>query len=266
MPWAQVHWRSDVLDKQTTMQVILPSVGRPPYATFYLLHGLSDDSTIWLRRSRIEVYVRERPLIVVMPDGYRGFYTDNEQGPAYARHFGEEIPDFVERNFPARPTRGARAIGGLSMGGYGALRLALGYPDKFCSVNSHSGALLRLSLVGRTAARDAVLKDRPAEFIDELRRIFGRSPIGSRHDLLALIRRARRHHQRLPRILLDCGTEDSLLGYNRRFHQELQGLQVPHVYREFPGEHDWDYWDLHVREALEFHARNLRLPPVNDNG
>ena len=141
MPWAQVHWRSEVLAKQTTMQVILPSVGRPPYATLYLLHGLSDDSTTWLRRSRIEAYVRERPLLVVMPDGYRGFYTDNEQGPAYARHFGEEMLDFVERNFPARPARGARAIGGLSMGGYGALRLALGYPEKFCSANSHSGAL-----------------------------------------------------------------------------------------------------------------------------
>ena len=61
MPWAQVHWRSEVLAKQTTMQVILPSVGRPPYATLYLLHGLSDDSTTWLRRSRIEAYVRELP-------------------------------------------------------------------------------------------------------------------------------------------------------------------------------------------------------------
>ncbi|MFA5058570.1 MAG: alpha/beta hydrolase family protein [Opitutaceae bacterium] len=266
MPWAQVHWRSDVLEKQTTMQVILPSVGRPPYATFYLLHGLSDDSTIWLRRTRIEAYVSEQPLIVVMPDGYRGFYTDHEQGPAYARHFGEEIPDFVERNFPARPVRGARAIGGLSMGGYGALRVALGHPDKFCSVNSHSGALGRYNLTRRAAARDALLKDRPAAFIAELRRIFGRRPLGSRHDLLALIRRARRRHQRLPKILLDCGAGDFLLESNRRFHQELQDLQVPHLYREFPGTHDWDYWDRHVREALEFHARNLRLPPVDDHG
>ena len=146
MPWAQVHWRSDVLGKQTTMQVILPTAGSAPYPTLYLLHGLSDDSTIWLRRSRIEAYVRELPLIVVMPDGYRGFYTDNDSGPAYARHFGEEIPGFIERTFPARAARGARAIGGLSMGGYGALRVALGYPERFCSVNSHSGAVMRLNL------------------------------------------------------------------------------------------------------------------------
>ena len=61
-------------------------------------------------------------------------------------------------------------------------------------------------------------------------------------------------------MLIDCGTKDSLLEHNRSFHEELQALQVPHIYREFPGDHDWDYWDLHVREALDFHARNLRLP------
>lgn len=266
MPWAQVHWRSDILAKQTTMQVILPSVGRPPYPTFYLLHGLSDDSTIWLRRSRIEAYVRELPLIVVMPDGYRGFYTDNAAGPAYARHFGAELPEFVERNFPARPARGARAIGGLSMGGYGALRVALGYPEKFCSANSHSGALMRLNLdlSPREARRDRIFRKHPPAFFPEMQRIFGRRPMGTRHDLLALIRRARRRHRRLPRILIDCGTEDSLLEYNRTFHRKLQDLQVPHVYREFPGDHDWDYWDLHVREALAFHARNLRLPENSD--
>ena len=262
MPWAQVHWRSEILAKQTTMQVLLPAVGRPPYATLYLLHGLSDDSTIWLRRSRIEAYVREWPLMVVMPDGYRGFYTDNEQGPPYARHFGEEMLEFVERNFPARPARGARAIGGLSMGGYGALRLALGYPEKFCSANSHSGALMRfnLDLSPREARRDPIFRKHPPEFFLEMRRVFGRRPMDTGHNLLLLIRRARRRHRRLPRMLIDCGTEDSLLEHNRRFHEDLQALKVPHTYREFPGGHDWDYWDLHVREALDFHARNLRLP------
>ncbi|HUJ44375.1 MAG TPA: alpha/beta hydrolase family protein [Opitutaceae bacterium] len=264
MPWAQVHWRSELLEKQTSMQVILPSVGRPPYATLYLLHGLSDDSTIWMRRSRIEAYVRERPLIVVMPDGYRGFYTDNEEGPPYARHFAREIPDFVERNFPARPGRGARAVGGLSMGGYGALRLALGYPDRFCSVNSHSGALLRFNLdrSPREARRDKVFRKHPPAFFREMQRVFGRRPLGTRHDLLVLVKRARRRGRRLPRILIDCGTEDSFFDDNRRFHRELVALEVPHTYREFPGGHDWDYWDLHVRDALEFHAHNLHLPPL----
>ncbi len=264
MPWAEVRWRSEVIAKQTAMQVILPSVGKPPYATFYLLHGLGDDSTIWLRRTRIEVYVRALPLIVVMPDGYRGFYTDNEEGPAFARHFGEEIPAFVERHFGARPARGARALGGLSMGGYGALRVALGYPERFCSVNSHSGALMRFNLdLGPKAARkDPVFRNHSPAFYAEMRRIFGRRPMGTRHDLLALIQRARRRRRRLPQILLDCGTEDSLLPGNRDLHRDLAAAQVPHHYREFPGGHDWDYWDLHVRDALAFHTKNLRLPAV----
>jgi S-formylglutathione hydrolase FrmB len=262
MPWAQIHWRSDVLQKQTAMQVLLPRVGRPPFATFYLLHGLSDDSTAWLRLTRLDYYVQDLPLIVVMPDGYRGFYTDNEEGPAYAKHLGEELPAFVEKHFRAKAARGARAIGGLSMGGYGALRIALGYPEKFCSANSHSGALGRGdSLDLRPGAKPrGTLKDAPPEFIAELRRIFGPRPAGSRHDLLALIRRARRRGRPLPRLLVDCGTDDFLLGDNRAFHADLEKARVPHDYREFPGAHNWDYWDLHIREALAFHAKNLRLP------
>ena len=263
MSWAQVHWRSNLIGKQTEMQVILPSVGEPPFATLYLLHGISGDSTNWLRHSRLEWYLRDLPLIAVLPDGARGFFTDNEEGPAYARHIGEELPAFVERNFPARPSRGARAIGGLSMGGYGALRVALGYPDRFCSVHSHSGALMRLDLdlSPARARKHEVLRKHPPEFLAELRRIFGRRPEGTRHDLIALVRRARRRRLRLPRILIDCGTEDSLLEHNRDFHQRLAAAKVPHAYREFPGDHDWDYWDLRIRDAITFHARNLRLGP-----
>lgn len=263
MPWAQVHWRSTVIGKQTEMQVLLPSVGAPPYATLYLLHGLFGDSTVWLRHSRLERYLRDLPLMVVLPDGDRGFYTDNEEGPAYARHMGEEIPAFVERTFHAKSARGARAIGGVSMGGYGALRVALGYPDRFCSVHSHSGAVarLRLDVSPRQARRHPILRKHPPEFLDELQRVFGRRPVGTKHDLIALIQRARRRHRRLPRILIDCGIEDSLLEANRDLHQQLVDHRVPHTYREFPGGHDWDYWDLHIREAIAFHARSLHLRP-----
>jgi putative tributyrin esterase len=243
------------------MQVLLPSVGAPPYATLYLLHGLFMDSTNWLRNARLEWHLRNLPLLVVLPDGDRGFYTDNDEGPAYARHMGEEIPAFVERTFHAKPARGARAIGGLSMGGYGALRVALGYPDRFCSVHSHSGAVaqLRLDVSPRQAGRHPILRKHPPGFLAELQRVFGRRPAGTKHDLLALIQRARRRRMRLPRILFDCGLDDSLLKANRDLHQRLLDHQVPHTYREFPGDHDWDYWDLHIREAIAFHVRNLHL-------
>jgi S-formylglutathione hydrolase FrmB len=249
MALCEVHWKSLVLKKTLGMTVILPEAGDGPFHTFYLLHGLSDDHTTWVRRTRIEWYVRELPLIVVMPDGLRGWYTDHDHGPAYGRYIGEEVVAFAERNFPARRDRAGRHIGGHSMGGYGALRTALRYPEVFSSVNSHSGALFH-------GSHDWSLKDLREDrraFPEEMIDVFGTRPQGSSHDLLALARSAQVAGV-LPRMLIDCGTEDFLLDANRMFHSELEQLKILHEYREFAGGHDWDYWDVHVREALGFHV------------
>jgi S-formylglutathione hydrolase FrmB len=229
------------------MNVILPDSGKGPFATFYLLHGLSDDYSIWHRRTRIEMYLANLPLIVVMPDGFRGFYTNNNEGPAYFDYMTKDLPAYIERNFPAKRTRNGRCVGGLSMGGYGALLMGLGRPDMFASVNSHSGALLCGSTVSDIR--------KSAEF----RRIFGPNPKGSEHDLIHLARRLKKAGKQLPSIRIDCGTEDFLLKENRTYHAELQKLGIAHQYEEFPGSHSWDYWDLHIREAIAFHAKALRL-------
>ena len=118
-----------------------------------------------------------------MPDGFRGFYTDNAEGPAYATYVAEELVTFVERNFPAKRSRAGRCIGGLSMGGYGALRLALAHPDRYASANSHSGALL---YGARNAIRDPSPLTPPSSG-----RSSGPRPAGSAHDLLALATRAK---------------------------------------------------------------------------
>jgi S-formylglutathione hydrolase FrmB len=251
MSFCQVQWHSKVLGKALDLNVLLPNVGEPPFPVFYLLHGLSDDYSIWHRRTRIEWYVRDLPLIVVMPDGYRGFYTNHENGPDYATYMAEELPAFVERNFQAKPSRDARCVGGLSMGGYGAMRLALGYPDVYCSANSHSGALV----FGHETLD--IANDRSAEW--EL--IVGASPTGSDHDLFALAER-RAADGNAPALRIDCGTEDFLIEHNRRFTAHLNSLGVEHEYEEFPGSHTWDYWDLHIQQALAFHARNLGIAPA----
>lgn len=250
MSWCQVAWSSKVLRKQIGMNVILPDVGEPPFPVYYLLHGLSDDHTTWQRRTRIEWYVRQLPLIVVMPDGLRGFYTNHEHGPAYATYLAEELPAFIERNFPARGDRGGRCVGGLSMGGYGALRLALGYPDRYVSANSHSGAVM--------FGHDALLKDdglfQPYEFTP----MVGEEPGGSDHDLYALAAKVVQSVQP-PALRIDCGTEDFLLKPNRAFVADLKRIGYAHTYAEYPGSHSWDYWDLHVQEALQFHCRHLGI-------
>jgi putative tributyrin esterase len=249
-----IHWGSRILGKQTTANVIYPDIGTPPFPVLYLLHGRSDDSSSWLRKSRIESHAAELPMIVVMPDGYIGFYTDNEHGPAYARHTGEELPAFIERTFQARPDRAGRAIGGLSMGGYGALRVGLGYSDRFCSIHSHSGALDgAATLLCRW--KEGCYPDAP-DLPGQMRQIFGSQPMSPRHDLLELAKKA---FSNLPEILIDCGTEDFLLQANRDFVEALRREKIPHTYMEHPSGHDWSYWDTHIQEALRFHAKNFGL-------
>lgn len=238
-----MHWFSSVLGRQVSTWAIVPDTGKPPWPVFYLLHGLSDDHTIWLRRTRIESYISGEPIMIVMPDGGRSFYTDNDQGPAYAQHIAVELPTYIENTFQVRTDRAGRCIGGLSMGGYGALRLALGFPDRFVSATSHSGALLH----GTRADKGW---DTP-----EWTRVFGKKRRGSAHDLLALASKAARSRKNLPAMRIDCGTEDFLLPQNREFHDFLKKHKLEHEYHEYPGGHTWEYWDLHVREAIKFHAK-----------
>lgn len=247
-----LNFFSRVLGKQTQLLALMPDDEKTPkggYPVLYLLHGLSDDHTIWQRRTRLEMYLVGHPLIVVMPNGDRGFYTDHNEGPRYGTYLGEEIPSLIDRTLPTRKTREGRAIGGLSMGGYGALRTALAYPDTFVSAHSHSGAVMA----------GTMRWDKPHDRLDhrEFQRIFGANPTGSHHDLLHLAKSCPK--KKLPALRLDCGTEDFLLNDNRTFHQKLTQLKIPHAYTEHPGEHHWDYWDLHIRSALAFHAEHLGL-------
>ena len=249
MALCDLHWSSKTLSKHVGTYVLIPDDTPPPFATFYLLHGLSDDYTIWMRRTSIERYALRHNLMVVMPDGFRGFYTDNAEGPAYARYIGEELVELIERMFPAKRSRESRGIGGLSMGGYGALRIALGYPDVFATATSHSGAVIHGS---RNHARVGGALGK-AEF----HRIFGDDPVGTDHDVLALAQKAR-DAGRLPAMRIDCGVDDDLIADNRALHAKLDALRIPHDYDEFPGGHNWDYWDLHIQEALAFHAKHLK--------
>lgn len=247
MAFCELHYRSEALVKHTAAGVILPEDGslQPPFPVMYLLHGLSDDYTIWQRRTSIERYLDGLPLIVVMPDGGRGFYTDAAEGFAYERAIVDDLIPLVDRFFPTRAERSGRCIGGLSMGGYGAIRLALRRPDLFCSAVSHSGAV---HFGHRPVPSD---DPRSAEF----RRILGDSPEGGPNDLFALAEAV--GPDRVPALRLDCGTDDFLIDDNRAFHERLLQLGIPHEYEEFPGIHEWAYWDQRVQEAIRFHLRAL---------
>ncbi len=247
MALCELRYRSSALEKHTGAMVLLPESAdlEPPFPVMYLLHGLSDDYSIWMRRTSVERYVEGLPLIVVMPDGGRGFYTDAVEGFAYERAIVEDLVSLVDRFFPTVRSRQGRCLTGLSMGGYGAVRLALRRPDLFCSAVSHSGALY--------FGHAPLPADDPRG--EEFRRILGDAPEGGPNDLFHLVETLPRDS--LPALRFDCGTDDFLIEHNRAFHAHLDRLGIPHEYEEFPGSHEWSYWDEHVREAIAFHMRVL---------
>lgn len=257
MALAEIHLSaSNALQRMVAFTVLLPeaSVGPGPFPVLYLLHGLSDDHTAWTRRTRLESYVDGRPLIVVMPDGGRGFYTDSRSNPrgAYETFLLRDLVPFVDRTFHTRAERGGRAVAGLSMGGYGAVKLALKHPDTFCAGVSHSGALREIDGMFPASVDD--------EWTREFRPLFGPDAAGGPDDVYALAEKAHwLPPARRPALRLDCGKDDFLIGPNRRFHAHLEALGFPHEYAEHPGAHDWEYWDRHVRDTLGFVCPRLGL-------
>lgn len=248
MAIATLNFYSPALQKQTPCNVILPEIeGHDgPFPVYYLLHGLSDDYSMWQRKTSIGRFVQMLPLIVVMPDGGRGFYTDALEGFAYESFITQDLIPLVDRMFHTVAHRSGRSIGGLSMGGYGAIKMALKHPDLFVSANSHSGAL---------GFAHGLWRAEEAEFA----RITGPDPVGGPNDCFALAQKYASPTERagLPALRLDCGTSDFLIEHNRAFHEHLDALGIAHEYLEAPGAHDWGYWDKHVQGALRFHAAHL---------
>lgn len=240
----QFDYRSDVLGFMTTAEVLLPGPHVPgPYAVMLLLHGYSDDQSAWTRQTSLERYVEGLPLIVVMPNGGHSFYCDAVEGYAYGTAIGKELPELIDQYFP---TNGQWVTAGLSMGGYGALRLALAYPDRFKSAVSLSGAL--------GFGHDKT-DYKGGDYDAALRRIVGPDPTGGPMDLYHLVKTATPR----PEIRIDCGDDDFLIQHNRDFHAFLEAEGIPHEYVENPGAHTWEYWDEHIRPAIAFHKRILGL-------
>ena len=248
MAVCEIHLSNqNALHKMTSCMVILPeNAGPGPFPVWYLLHGLSDNHTAWTRRTSLERYLGNLPLIVVMPDGGRGFYTDSATEPAgaFETFILRDLVGFVDRTFQTRAEREGRVISGLSMGGFGAIKLASKHPEMFCAAASHSGALWRPSDLDNYRG-------------SELQRVFGDDPAGGSDDIFTLA--ARLAGKKTPALRIDCGTEDYLLAPNRVFHAHLEKLGIAHEYEEFPGGHDWAYWDRRVQEAIAFFGRKLGL-------
>lgn len=251
----EVHFFSETLGIRSSMNVLLPqralidekSKRKPHYRTLYLLHGHSDDHTVWMRWTSIERYVEGLNLAVVMPAVNLSFYTDMAHGGAYWQFISEEVPMRVRDLFSLSAKREDNFVAGLSMGGYGAFKLALSHPDRFAAAASLSGAVDICEVV-------RVKKHEPlnAAWLVEMQNIFGdlsKVP-GSKHDLFVLAKKAAKGPVR-PRLYQCCGTEDFLYADNIRFRDAVRKLPLDLTYEEGPGEHVWGYWDKMIQNALK---------------
>lgn len=219
-------------------------VKKEKFPVLYLLHGMSDDHTIWMRRTSIERYVAPLGIAVIMPAVNKSFYLDMAQGDRYGEFISQELPAIAHSFFPLSEKREETFVAGLSMGGYGAFLLALSNPKKFAAAASLSGAL---NIAGIAERNEVARKD----FYE---RVFG--PIdkipGSDIDLMHLAAKLAKKGGPLPRLYQCCGTEDFLYADNLKFKAHIKKLPYEYKYEEGPGEHEWGYWDTNIQKAIKW--------------
>jgi S-formylglutathione hydrolase FrmB len=246
MALIESRFDSQVLDLSLGMNVILPELPKAwdtPPAVLYLLHGLSDDHTIWSRRTSIERYAADYPLVVVMPDVHKSFYCDMKHGSKYWTFISEELPMLINRWLKVSSAPEDTFVAGLSMGGYGAMKWALRYPSHFSAAASIAGALDIAAHINdewddsRVAAFKAVF-DRLEHIPD------------STNDLIAELGKVK--HPPSTRFYVCCGTEDYLYPDSIAFRDKATEAGLNLTYKEGPGEHDWKFCDTWIQHVLEW--------------
>ncbi len=234
--------KSEKLGKAVALTIIVPdNPKKEKLRVLYLLHGLSDDCSAWTRYTSIERYMRQNgDTVVVMPDGQKSFYSDMVYGDKYYSYITEELPEYLKTIFNISGKREDTYIAGLSMGGYGAFKIALSKPQNYAAAASFSGVL------------DVVPHMKEAGEWSELgTAIMGQNanPEKSGANLFYLLENG---VSPKPRLLQMCGTEDFLYEDNKKFKNEIEKLDFEYEYEEFPGEHNWDFWDKCIRKAIKF--------------
>ena len=249
MIFNEFHYFSEALRMQTSTYVLLPEPAaieehhNAPIPTLYLLHGLSDDHTNWLRNSRIEQYARKYYVAVVMPAVQRSFYTDMAYGAKYFTFVSQELPERMEQYFPLCKNREGRFAAGLSMGGYGALKLGLRCPERYAAVASLSGALGMQDAFKWSKGLPYELNEAVALFGDDAK------VRASDDNLWNPATRLCKQPQKAPKMFMACGTEDSLLPVNNAFYDAF-GEPLSIEYHTEAGDHNWDFWDRYIQRVL----------------
>jgi len=250
------HVFSQKLEMETCLTIVAPtsSLLEKPFKVVYLLHGVCGRSGDWVDYTMLPTYAGQCDIVFILPEAARSFYADMVNGQKYFSYITEELPRICQRLFHISTVREDTAVMGASMGGYGALKAALTYPEHYgyCYAISSACLFIREFLeehapLGvahvRSLLGDQLTNDFQAAFGESLKPNQG-------DDLLDLAKRIDPKEIR-PQIHMFCGKEDGFLNLNRRFSRELDALGFNSIYEEWEGQHDWYFFDQALRKSLE---------------
>jgi putative tributyrin esterase len=262
------HFSSTSLGDERTMLVMLPldyetSVSR--YPTLYLLHGYDADITDWARGTNLSAYAARHHLIIVTPDASRSWYVNSVANPKarFDDYIVKDVVDYIDAHFRTIPEPFARAIAGVSMGGFGAMLLGLEHHDMFAAIGSFSGALAAAHHEPPPLPPNAT----EAERKERQENLALAGPFGSKEhkDRDPFELAAKIPVDQVPMLFIVCGGQDGNVEDTHSFLTLLAKRRIPYEYREIsPREHDWRIWNEQIPVFLDkldhLDAFNSALP------
>ena len=261
MAWIQCNFFSTSLMRTVPINVILPTdkmVFSPeqkdkeqkPFKTLYLLHGIFGNYTDWLSGTRIQEWAQDKNVAVVMPSGENSFYVDKEiPGQQYGTFIQKELVEFTRKTFPLSHKREDTFLGGLSMGGYGAIINGLNAPETFSAVCALSAATMEGRFDHLKSGSPNIFDNK--EYFEML---FGDLDqfVGSNKDYAAAAQKIVETDAQKPKFYVACGTEDFLFDANIIFKDKLIELGFDVTWVQDAGAHDWPFWDKYIYKVLEW--------------
>jgi len=249
-----VKFQSESLGQERAFNILLPldyESSTMRYPVLYLLHGYGDDNTAWSYMTNLSGTAARHKLIVVMPDASKSWYVNGVADPKarFEDYIMKDLIVYVDSHYRSVPLPRARAVAGLSMGGFGAAYLGLKHYRAFTAMGLFSGAL---SIAHDVPKENPNQTEQDRRFQQELAGVFGPSgsPERQQRDPLALLEKV--PLAEMPMIYVACGGQDFLLSQNHEFIQLLAEKKIPYEYREIsPRVHSWDFWDDQVRIFLD---------------
>lgn len=265
MALSQVHFLSQALARIVTFHVYLPNDTTPeftddnphyerPVKTLYLLHGFSGNTTDWIMGSSAMEISRRYNIAIVMPSGENSFYLDRRgTGGAYETYIAKELPEYIKKTYHLPDDRTDVFIGGLSMGGFGALRLGIKYSEKFGAAFGLSSALIVEDIAGISPGDTTSCAKVIADY-DYYINVFGdlQKVRNSDVDPKYIVRQHIKNKEIVTPVFMACGTEDFLLENNRDFRDFLKDCGADVTYYESPGTHEWKFWNEYLEPAVKW--------------